>query len=154
MCAKLPHWWIRQTRVGNAPLPAALSVIVICAGTCASLFAAKSELHYLRSILIKYFLPQLAPHIPSTSSKHGEKTHYFRNRNKTQQKQEQRGARNAKQFLGKSLADSGLFFNVLMTEALERRDAGKITKSRPDQALGIWAKGVAEDKCAHLMCRN
>jgi hypothetical protein len=41
-----------------------------------------------------------------------------------------------------------------MTEALERQDSGKIEKSTPDQALGIWAKGVAEDKHAHLMCQD
>ncbi len=121
LCAKLPHWWIRQTGVGNAPLLAALSVIVICAGICASLFAAKNEFPYLWPILLEYFLPHLTPHIPSTSSNHGEKTQYFRNRIKTQMKQEQGGTRNATHFFGKSLADSGLFFNVLMTGALERR---------------------------------
>ena len=73
----------------------------LCRNMC-QLFAANSEFPYLRSILSEYFLPHLAPHIPSTSSNHGEKTQYFRNRNKTQQKQEQRVARNAKQNLGKS----------------------------------------------------
>jgi hypothetical protein len=129
-------------------------MIVICAEACASVFAAKSEFPYLRSILSEYFLPHLAPHIPSTSRNHGEKTQYFWNRNKTQLKQEQCGARNTKQFLGKSLADSSLFFKILMTEALERQDSGKIKKSMPDQALDIWAKGVAEDKHSHLMCRD
>jgi hypothetical protein len=105
-------------------------------------------------IFLEYVLPHLALHIPSTSSNHGEKTQYFSNHNKTQLKQEQHGTRNAKQFLGKYLADSGLFFNVLMMEALERQDSGKIEKSTPDQALGIWAKGVAEDKHSHLMCRD
>ncbi len=41
-----------------------------------------------------------------------------------------------------------------MMEALERQDSGKIKKSMPDQALGIWAKGVAEDKPSHLMCQD
>jgi hypothetical protein len=41
-----------------------------------------------------------------------------------------------------------------MTEALERQDSGKIIKSTTDQALGIWAKGVAKDKHSHLMCQD
>jgi hypothetical protein len=43
-------------------------------------------------------------------------------------------------------------YQSLMTETLLRQDSGKIKKTTTDQALGIWAKGVAEDKRSHLMC--
>lgn len=67
---------------------------------------------------------------------------------------EQRAKNTAESNLNKSLNTAGLFFNVLVEDALERHADGRIAQSTSVEAITQWARGVAEDKRSSLMLRD
>jgi len=93
-------------------------------------------------------------HLSSTISNYTSKDQYFRNERETTMTRKERARKHAQRDMDKSLHTAGLFFNVLVTEALEKHAKGQIAKSTSVESVARWAREVAEDKRAHLMARD
>jgi len=89
-----------------------------------------------------------------TLSNYVAKDQYFRNQNDTELDRKERAKNTAECNMNKSLNTAGLFFDVLVENALERRADGRIAKSTSVESISKWARNVAEDKRAKLMIRD